>query len=230
MINVGVVLAGGSGIRMGGPQPKQFLPLGSKLVIEYSIDTFCHHPMIDEVVVVVSASRVDEVRQMCASRPKVRHVVAGGAERHLSSLAAIGLYRGRTDVNLLLHDAARPLMDAALLSRVLEALRHHEAVSVAIAATDTVYVVQGDTVQSIPPRHTLRLAQTPQAFRLPVLEAAYAQGLLDPTFATTDDCGVVLRYQPAVAIHVVEGDGRNFKLTRQEDMRRAETEIQSQYA
>ena len=120
--------------------------------------------------------------------------------------------------NLLLHDAARPWVSESIISRVVEALVMHEAVGVAIPSTDTVWEVEKGEVRAIPERRRMWLAQTPQAFRLPLIAEAYRRALEDPAFAATDDCGVVLRYMPEVKIHVVEGEKGNIKITYAEDI------------
>lgn len=224
MRNVAVVLAGGSGMRVGGDTPKQFLPLAGRAVIEYSIDLFNAHPAIDGVGVVVHPQWRGHMESIVARNrwPKLLGIVDGGAERSLSSVAAIEAFGAGEDCNLLLHDAARPLIDADTVSRVVEALLTHEAVTVAIPATDTVYAVADGCVQSIPQRSTLWQAQTPQAFRAPLLRDAYRRALADPAFCATDDCGVLRRYRPEVPIHIVRGSVGNFKITFPEDLRRAE--------
>lgn len=120
--------------------------------------------------------------------------------------------------NILLHDAARPFVSQRIISDVCKALTQHEAVTVAIPATDTMYTIDGDFVQDIPLRSTLMCAQTPQAFRLDVIARAYALAQQDPTGQSTDDCGVVRRYLPDTPIYIVPGDSANRKITYREDI------------
>lgn len=236
MKNIAIVLAGGTGSRMGTDVPKQFLPLAGRRVIEYAIDTFDSHPAISEVAVVVHPGWRDEMEAIAARNrwQKLSRTIDGGAERYLSSLNAIMAYIDCDDeTNLLFHDAARPLVSAAVVGRVAEALERHEAVGVGMPSTDTVWEVRTElegyeathVAVRIPERRTMWLAQTPQAFRLPLIRDAYQRALQDPRFAATDDCGVVRRYMPEAKIHVVEGETRNFKVTTPDDLRRAEHEI-----
>lgn len=229
MKNVAVILAGGTGKRMGSPIPKQFLPLSGRAVIEYSIDTFDQHPAIDEVAVVVHPDWRGKMEDMVASHqwPKLTRVIDGGSERYMSTLNAVMAYIDYPDdTNLLLHDAARPLVSIEIVDRVTEALRHHEAVGVAVPSTDTVWEVHPDIgedyfghfVARIPERRLMWRAQTPQAFRLPLIRDAYQRALQDPHFTATDDCGVVRKYMPGTKIYVVEGDERNKKITRTDDI------------
>ena len=212
---IAVILAGGTGSRMGAPLPKQFLECRGRLLIEYAVDAFDSHPLVDEVAVVVHPDYIDYMEKVVRRNGwvKLRKLLKGGEERYLSSLAAIRAYEGGTEVNLLLHDAARPWVSEGIITRVVEALAVHEAVGVAIPSTDTVWEVEGGAVCAIPDRRRMWLAQTPQAFRLPLIAEAYRRALEDPDFSATDDCGVVLRYMPDVSICVVEGDVANKKIT-----------------
>ena len=229
MRNIAVILAGGVGSRMGGPEPKQFLLLGGRTVIEHSIETFANHPSIDEVAVVIHPDWRGRMEEIAARGrwEKLRKIVDGGSERYMSSLNAIMAYIDEPDdTNLLLHDAARPFMSAAIVDRVVAALERHEAVGVAVPSTDTVWEVHTDItgdslgrfVSRIPERRFMWRAQTPQAFRLPQIRDAYQRALQDPQFAATDDCGVVRKYMPGIKIAVVEGSHRNLKVTTPQDI------------
>lgn len=235
MKNIAIVLAGGTGSRMGSPVPKQFMPLSGRAVIEHSIETFNNHPSIDEVAVVVHPEwrgKMEEIAAGCGWR-KLKKIIDGGNERYMSSLNAIMAYIDEPDdTNLLLHDAARPWMSAEIVDRVVTGLQHHEAVGVAVPSTDTVWEVHPDIsgelkvesyevprfVARIPERKLMWRAQTPQAFRLPLIRDAYQRALQDPRFQATDDCGVVRKYMPGTKIAVVEGSPENRKITFAEDL------------
>lgn len=229
MKNIAVVLAGGTGSRMGSSVPKQFLPLAGRAVIEYSVETFNNHPAIDEVAVVIHPDWKGEFETLVERNhwQKLTRIIDGGSERYMSSLNAIMAYIDEPDdTNLLLHDAARPFVSPAIVDRVVSALLHHEAVGVAVPSTDTVWEVHPDFeavevgrfVARIPERRLMWRAQTPQAFRLPLIRDAYQRALQDSQFRATDDCGVVRQYMPGIKIAVVEGEERNRKITYAEDM------------
>lgn len=220
MKTIAVILAGGTGTRFGGNVPKQFLQVGGRRIIEYTIDTFERHPLIDEVAVVCHADHLAEMERIVASNQysKVKKVLSGGKERYHSSLAALAVYTNDDDC-LLFHDAVRPLVTDRIISDCVNALKHYDAVTVAIPTTDTIYRVDDQQqIIDIPPRSHLRNAQTPQGFRASVIRHAYELALADPAFVTTDDCGVVRRYLPEIPIHVVEGDSCNIKVTYPEDI------------
>ena len=237
MRNIAVILAGGTGSRMGAEVPKQFLPIAGRAVIEYAVDAFDSHPAIDEVAVVMHPEWRGRMEAIAAANgwAKLKKIVDGGAERYMSSLNAIMAYIDEPDdTNLLLHDAARPWVSAEIVDRVVAALKHNEAVGVAVPSTDTVWEVHPDMsaemlmergkfemprlVARIPERKLMWRAQTPQAFRLPLIRDAYQRALQDPQFMATDDCGVVRKYIPGTKICVVEGSEENKKITFAEDM------------
>ena len=163
MRNIAVILAGGTGSRMGSSVPKQFMLLGDRsvaehsqkragrAVIEYSIEAFCSHPAIDEVAVVVHPDWREHMEKIVESGEwkvesgKLKKIIDGGSERYMSSLNAIMSYIDEPDdTNFLLHDAARPFVTAEIIDRVIAALQHHEAVGVAVPSTDTVWEVHPD--------------------------------------------------------------------------------------
>ena len=227
-MNVAVILAGGTGTRVGASMPKQFLDIDGRSVIERSIDAFDQAAGVDEVAIVVHPDWKSHMEGLINrnSWQKVKRILEGGAERYMSSLNAIAAYLDYPDdTNLILHDAARPFVSQEVIARTVEALRYHEAVGVGIPSTDTVWEVRQDFdpllskfIVRIPERSTMWRAQTPQAFRLPVIRDAYQRALQDPRFRATDDCGVVRRYMPDIKIHIVEGSEQNRKITFKEDL------------
>lgn len=237
MQNIAVILAGGMGTRIGSKVPKQLLPLSDgRSVLEHAVDAFEKAPCIDEVCIVMHPDYIVQAEQMLLANAwqKVRHIISGGHERWESSVRAISLYQSKLSneefahANILLHDAARPFISQEIIRNVYTALMEHEAVVVAIASTDTIYEMQGDKVTHIPARATIMRAQTPQAFRLPLIERAYRLALGVDTLTTeayagcqlvaSDDCGVLFQNIPEASIHIVIGNEQNRKITFKEDI------------
>ena len=220
MRNIAVILAGGVGSRMGYSTPKQFYKVAGKTVIEHTIDAFESHSGIDEIAVVMNETCIDRMEDIILRNKwhKLKRLLKGGAERYMSTLSAIESYDGE-EINLIFHDAVRPLVSHRIIDDVIAALDDHEAIDVAVPATDTIIEVNatGDTISSIPPRASLRRGQTPQAFRLSVIKEAYHRAMQDPSFISTDDCGTVIKYMPEIPIYVVQGMESNMKLTYKED-------------
>jgi 2-C-methyl-D-erythritol 4-phosphate cytidylyltransferase len=248
---VAVVLGGGVGQRLGAGMPKQLLTLGGKTLVERCVAAFDQATGIDEVLVVMARGYTEQVKAMLADAGyrKVTAVIEGGVTRPDSTRAALAAiaadHPGATagtgpagtgpavgagaaagaplaDCGVLLHDAARPLVDQRIIADCVAALRDHDAAGVAVPASDTMVVTQNGVMHSVPPRETLFRCQTPQCFRLSVITQAHELAAADPAFAPTDDCGVVLRYLPAVDVHIVPGSERNIKVTYPQDLAVAE--------
>ena len=225
MKNVAVILAGGTGKRMGAYLPKQFLKIAGKSIIEHSMAIFEKHAGVDEICVVIHSNFIADVERIVseAGFKKVNKILCGGKERSDSSLAAILAYENEQDVNLIFHDAVRPFVNQSIIDDVIAGLVAGKSVAVAIPSTDTIFKLDNEKcIESIPPRDFLYRAQTPQAFSYKTIKQAYDLALNDPNFKATDDCGVVLRYLPDEAIHIVEGDENNIKITFEQDLAKGE--------
>ncbi len=220
--NIAVILAGGSGLRMGLDLPKQFLKVAGKAVLEHTVDAFQNHKKIDEIVIVSNQAFIHLVENYVLANnwPKVKKILNGGTERYDSSMSAINAYSDEEDINLIFHDAVRPLVSDRIIDDVIESLNSYEAVDTAVDASDTIIQVDNDsnTISMIPKRSVLRRGQTPQGFKLQSIKNAYELALKDPKFIATDDCGVISKYLPDVPIYVVKGEEANFKLTYKEDI------------
>lgn len=242
MKNIAIILAGGVGSRLGLDKPKQFLEVAGRTILEHSVEAFHQNAHIHEVLIVSNPAYVNDVEQLRQSNThwtRVRAVLAGGKERYDSSLNAIRYCRAHyaqeelAQTNLIFHDAVRPLVSQDIISRVCEEVSRHPALGVAVPAVDTILECEDDAegrtiIRSIPDRALLRRMQTPQAFRLDIIEEAYSHALADPAFRATDDCGVVVRYMPNTPVYVVEGEERNIKLTYPEDILTVERLLQEQ--
>ena len=156
-----MILAGGSGSRLGADVPKQFLEIDGRTILEYSVRVFAEHPGIDVIDIITREDHIDKVRDIVARRGyrKVEKIIPGGKERYQSSLAAIDVYED--DDILLFHDAVRPLVSRRIIDDCLAAMERYDAVDVAFNTTDTIIQVDSDNcISSIPDRNFLRNGQT----------------------------------------------------------------------
>ncbi len=227
---VAVVLGGGVGQRLGAGLPKQLLTLGGTTLIERCVAAFEAAPGVDEILVVMARGYTGEVEALLGSRyAKVTAVIEGGPTRPESTRVALSAIASgqESDPGVLLHDAARPLVDQRIIADCVAALREHDAAGVAVATSDTIVIAVDGVMHSVPPRETLFRCQTPQCFRLSVISRAHELAAADPAFAPTDDCGVVLRYLPEVKVHIVPGSERNIKVTYPHDLAVAEALLNS---
>ena len=225
---VAVVLGGGVGQRLGAGMPKQLLTLGGTTLIERCVAAFEAAPGVDEILVVMARGYTPKVEALLAEGGyrKVTGVIEGGQTRPDSTRAALAAIAAGgvdgDDCGVLLHDAARPLVDQRIIADCVAALREHDAAGVAVATSDTIVIAVDGVMHSVPPRETLFRCQTPQCFRLSVISRAHELAAADPGFAPTDDCGVVLRYLPETKVHIVPGSERNIKVTYPGDLAIAE--------
>ncbi|HDP95684.1 MAG TPA: 2-C-methyl-D-erythritol 4-phosphate cytidylyltransferase [Candidatus Aminicenantes bacterium] len=218
MNTTAIVLAGGRGVRLGGSDPKQFREIDGKEMLRHSVERLLTHPRIRDVILVVPEDRLSRTLVMMDgfSRERIR-VVAGKDTRQGSSRAGLAaVVAGRTHV--LIHDAARPWIDSALVDRILDALKRADAVAPAIAVSDTLVQLDPEgKVADFPNRSIYKRIQTPQGFRLNVIREAHERARRDNGVLVTDDAGLVHHYSLA-RIALVEGDVRNIKVTFREDL------------
>lgn len=210
-----VIPAAGAGRRMGGRR-KQYLELQGEPLLLHAIRPFLQHARVDWVVVALPA---EEMARPPLFLPDGVTVVAGGAERGDSVRLALEAVPAAADI-VLIHDAARPLVTRDLVDRALRAAADGVGAVVAVPVADTLKRVGEDGVieRTVERRHLWR-AQTPQAFPREMIVSAYARAREDGV-SGTDDAALVERYGGRVV--VVEGAGRNIKITTPEDLRLAE--------
>jgi 2-C-methyl-D-erythritol 4-phosphate cytidylyltransferase len=215
-----VVLAGGTGSRVGLQIPKQLLKIAGKSILQHTLEVFEAAPEIDEVLLLMAPGHVESARAVVeqAGLRKVTQVLEGGSTRNETTRTALGAIADE-DCNVLFHDAVRPLLEPRIITDCVTALETYEAVDVAIPSADTIIVVdERDVITDIPVRDRLRRGQTPQGFRVGTIRRAYDLAAEDPGFRATDDCGVVLRYLPEVPIFAVTGSEQNMKVTHPIDI------------
>lgn len=221
-MNLVAILAGGVGARMGLTLPKQFYKFAGRTVLEHSVQAFENHPDIDKIVIVMNSDYIDEAKAIVKNNhwEKVEQVIIGGNNRFDSSAAAIDYFMGYDDKDkLLIHDAARPLVNKKLIDKVLTALDKYDAVSIGVTPQDTIIEInEKEEIVASPERAKLIAAQTPQGFKLGIVSKAYELATKKVDFSATDDCGVVAKMLPNVKIFVAQGDEHNKKLTTPEDL------------
>lgn len=210
-----VIVAAGSGSRAGPGAPKAWRMLAGRPVVRWSLEAFAAAGA-KCIVLVVARDRVEDARAMAGDLPGVM-CVAGGATRAQSVQAGLAALDDRAGEAVMIHDAARPFVATAHLTALTAALAGADGAVLALPVADTLKRGAG-VVAATEPREGLWRAQTPQAFHLERLRAAYAAwpGDEDPT----DDAGVVERAGGRVAL--VQGDPMLFKLTYPEDFAMAE--------
>jgi 2-C-methyl-D-erythritol 4-phosphate cytidylyltransferase len=223
MTTATILLAAGTGSRLGLPTPKAFVPLGGRTIVEYSLEAIQAAGGIDVVVLVVPPRDVDRAGGVLAGMPgsaREIRIVPGGETRQGSVRRGLDGMPPGVDV-VLCHDAARPLASPGLFARVAASLGQGgtKGVVPVIWSPDTVKRVAGDRVMETVPRDSVGLVQTPQAFDVDALRAAHRSALAGGLEGTDD---AMLLEAIGLPVATVEGEATNFKITTPDDLSRAE--------
>lgn len=217
-----VVLAAGKGKRMHSAVQKQFLMLGGKPVIFYSLEQFEQCPFIDEIVLVTGEEEIDYCRKEIVEKfdfQKVKKIVAGGAERFLSVYNGL---KACTCDFVYIHDGARPFVDQAILERTREDVKRYGACVAGMPVKDTIKISDGDGYADVtPPRSRVWMVQTPQVFAYSCIKDAYDKLIADGRMDVTDDA-MVLECMAGQKTKLTLGSYENIKITTPEDLEIAE--------
>lgn len=223
-----IVLAAGSGRRMGGNIKKQYMQIEGREVIYYSLRAF-ENSLVDEIVLVVSPGDTDYCQKEIVEKygfKKVRHIVEGGRERYHS--VAIGLNRVSDCDYIFIHDGARPLVTGEIIERAFSCVRKYRACVVGMPVKDTIKIADEEgNIASTPNRNLTWLVQTPQAFAFSLIKKAYdslieqEEKLKNAGLVITDDA-MVVETITGHKVRLTEGSYENIKITTPEDIVMAE--------
>lgn len=216
-----IIAAGGAGTRLGSDRPKQFVEIGGRSLLDLSVSAVASSSVIGEIVVAVHADHLERVRSQLRSPGKPVAFVAGGRRRQDSVANALARVARSAEI-VVVHDAARPFVTSDVIERTIDGAAAYGAAIAAVPVRDTVKQASAALVDGSRVIHaTLRrdeifLAQTPQAFRRELLEAAFQRaGELD----VTDEA--MLAERAGFEVHLVPGDPGNVKVTTPDDLERA---------
>lgn len=205
-----IIVAAGRGTRAGGDLPKQWQDLRGEPVIAHTFRAL--RPFVDNIVVVLHPN--DQARWAMLGLA-ADHMVSGGATRDASVRAGLAALENAAPYYVLIHDAARPLVSAAIITDVIAALAHHEGAAPAVPVTDALWTGTEGFVSGTQDRAGLYRAQTPQGFHYGAIVKAHAQ----MQESALDDVAVARAAGLDVAI--VAGEERNLKITTADDFARA---------
>ena len=216
-----LIVAAGTGERFGAREPKQFCRLGRRPVLAWSIGAFSSCPAVDSITLVMTPGLEDRAAALVEEHhlEKVEAIIAGGALRQESVRLGLDAVLESTE-NVLVHDAARPCVTAALIDRVCGALARHAAVIPLVPTVDTLALELNGSIDAILDRSRIRGVQTTQGFRAELLDRAHrraaARGLM-----SSDDGSLI--YAMGERVKTVPGDPTNIKITYHADLKIAET-------
>jgi 2-C-methyl-D-erythritol 4-phosphate cytidylyltransferase/2-C-methyl-D-erythritol 2,4-cyclodiphosphate synthase len=207
-----LIVAAGSGSRHGGELPKQYQTFGGKPLLRRAVEAFVGHPRIDQVRVVIGSDHEQLYRQTIGDLLPESHII-GGATRQESVRRGLEALVPVPPRLVLIHDAARPLVDAGIIDRVVDALEAKPAAIAAMPVVDSLRKESGGPVD----RDGLWQVQTPQGFWFDAILSAHRAATDD---LATDDA--TLAEKAGIPITLVEGAMSNLKVTRQGDLATAE--------
>lgn len=216
-----IVPAAGLGRRAGGDVPKQFLPLRGIPILTRTLLNLTRSTLVDALILVVPPGAEDWCQQHILapySLPRIIETVPGGAERQESVFRGLERVVPKTQI-VIIHDGVRPFISPELLRRTAEAAEEFRAAVAAVAAVETIKVVESGFIRETPSRDRLWIAQTPQAFHGDLIQEAYHRAAADG-FRATDDAMLVERL--GIPIKVVPSYPENIKITTAEDFERGE--------
>ena len=221
-----VLLAAGQGLRMGGDTRKQYLDLKGRPLFTYALEALERSEIITDIVIMVPAgdeSFCEEMVRACGLGSKVRRIIAGGSERCFSVHIALQAVDWPCDYAFI-HDAARPFIDEAIIRRLYEEVRAHNACVAGVPSKDTVKIADSEGfVKNTPNRKDVWIVQTPQVFAFTLIKEAYEKmaasydELCAKGVIITDDA-MVVEFMTGTRVKLVEASYNNIKVTTPEDM------------
>lgn len=212
MKKIGLVLvAGGSGLRMGNELAKQFIPINNKPILQYTIDTFLSWNKDIEIVLVLAEDQIDYWYSKTSNTSNLPYTICSGGEERFFSVKK-GLETLNNCDYVMIHDGVRPFVSEATLDRCMKALSKYDAVIPVVKAYESIRKVNGDDSIHLN-RENIRLVQTPQCFKYNKIKEAYN---VEYRKNFTDDASVY--EQAGGKIHLVDGNGENIKITKPEDL------------
>jgi len=228
MKNVAIILAGGTGERLGARMPKPFFRLGSKTIIETTIEIFEQHEKIDAVYIVIHPEQTGNLSRVLEENHyrKISKILKGGSTRQQSS--AIGVAAVEKDFGkVLIHDVARPFTPPGIVTGVLKKLDRYPAVNVGLKTKDTMVMInRNNTLERILRRDAVKSVQTPQGFLTPVIREAHQLAIKSRQGHFTDDCSLITAFGLG-PVGLVEGAEENIKITTPFDVLVARSILQS---
>ena len=225
MKNIALIIAGGSGSRMGQDIPKQFINVYDKPVIIYTLESFQKHPLVDEIEVVCIDGWHDILwayaRQFNIS--KLKWVVTGGNSGQESIRNGVYNLEGKVQDEdiVIIHDGIRPLVDAEVLTDVIKTARKFGNGVTSLPYNEQIFIVSQEdptTTKQYIPRETLRRVSTPQAYRFDRLDTAYHEafekeiGIYGSSYTNT------MMVELGETLHFAAGSDKNIKLTTKDDL------------
>jgi 2-C-methyl-D-erythritol 4-phosphate cytidylyltransferase / 2-C-methyl-D-erythritol 2,4-cyclodiphosphate synthase len=217
-----VIVAGGSGLRVGGEIPKQYQLIGGKPVIWWTLKAFLEHPAVSFVQCVIGAGH-EALYKAATQGLTLTAFVVGGPTRQESCRIGVEACGSAKPTKVLVHDAARPFISSELISQVIAELEHADAVIPGLAVADTMKFAPGGVITKTVDRSAMWFVQTPQGFSFSKILDAHRKAAREEQIGLTDDAAVA--ELAGMEVRIVAGEQRNKKLTTKADVEAANAEL-----
>ena len=221
-MNIAIILSGGTGVRLGGDIPKQYIEVNGRPVIANSIDTFENHDLIDKYVIVAAEEWQEYVHNYIVTERQTTTKFAGfaspGDNRQLSiynGLKLIATFAYDNDP-IIVHDAARPFVSVETITALIKVCEDHDGAMPALPVKDTMYIQENGRVKSLIDRESLIAGQAPEAFLLGKYLAANEALIPDRILEIKGSTEPA--FLAGMNIAVIPGDEKNFKITTRDDL------------
>ena len=224
-MNIAIIIAGGSGNRMGQDIPKQFINVYDKPILMYTLEGFQRHPMVDaiEVVCIEGWENMVQAYANQFNITKLKWIVKGGGSAQDSIRNGVLNLEGKAtaDDTIIIHDGIRPMIDDTVLTDVIEKAQQFGNAVTSLPYNEQIFVVSKDdseTTTQFIPRETLRRVSTPQAYRFDLLSEKYHEafekgiGIYGSHYTNT------MMVELGVRLHFAKGSDKNIKLTTKDDL------------
>lgn len=221
-MNIAIILAGGTGTRLGGNIPKQYIEVMGKPIISYCLEKFEKHRLIDNIVIVASEMWQDYIISWI-SKDNIKKfsgfAPAGSSRQHsiVNGMLKAKDIGATVNDNIIIHDAARPNVSEAIISNCMESLSNYDGAMPVLPVKDTIYLSEnGENIMSLLNRDRLYAGQAPESFK-------YGKYLEIHNGMTEDDLAKIrgsseIAYRHGLKIRMIHGDEHNYKITTKEDL------------
>ena len=224
-MNIALIIAGGSGNRMGQDIPKQFINVYDKPVLIYTLESFQKHPLINAIEV-VCISGWESMVQAYANQlniTKLKWIVPGGGSAQESIHNGVLNLEGicSKDDIIIIHDGIRPLVDDTVLTDVIEKAQEYGNAVTSMPYNEQIFVVSEDdesTTTKFIPRETLRRVSTPQAYNFKLLDEKYHEAFEKNIGVKGSHYTNTMMVELGIKLHFAKGSDKNIKLTTKDDL------------
>lgn len=229
-MNIAIILAGGTGTRLGGDIPKQYIEISGKPIISYCLDKFEEHKQIDNITVVASDMWQDYIMSWIKKNNLKKFfgfAPAGSSRQHsiVNGMVKAQSIGATKDDNIIIHDAARPNVSEAIISQCIESLANYDGVMPVLSVKDTIYLSEnGENITSLLNRDQLYAGQAPESFKYGKYFEIH-NGMTEVDLAMVRGSSEIA-YKHGLKIRMIPGDEHNYKITTKEDLNKFVKEME----